>query len=86
MAGITLEGRTAVIIGGTSGIGRTMAIGLAEAGANVVATGRRTELVEQVAAEVAARGRRTIRQAVDVARRESIVALEEAVTSELGPP
>ena len=41
MSRIALDGKTAVVIGGTSGIGRTMAVGLAAAGANVVATGRR---------------------------------------------
>ena len=46
MSRIALDGKTAVVIGGTSGIGRTMAIGLAAAGANVVATGRRAELID----------------------------------------
>ena len=45
-----LSGRTAVVVGGTSGIGRTLALGLADAGADVVATGRRIELVKEVAA------------------------------------
>ena len=49
-----LSGRTAVVVGGTSGIGRTLALGLADAGADVVATGRRIELVEDVAAEIRA--------------------------------
>ena len=49
-----LSGRTAVVVGGTSGIGRTLALGLAEAGADVVATGRRIELVKDVAAEIRA--------------------------------
>ncbi len=44
-----LIGRTAVVVGGTSGIGRALAYGLADAGADVVATGRRRELVEDVA-------------------------------------
>ena len=47
---LDLSGQTAVVIGGTSGIGRTLALGLADAGANVVATGRRADLVEAVAA------------------------------------
>jgi NAD(P)-dependent dehydrogenase (short-subunit alcohol dehydrogenase family) len=61
-----LTGRLAVVVGGTSGIGRALALGLADAGADVVATGRRGELVNAVAAEIEARGRRTLRQTVDV--------------------
>ena len=57
----SLAGRTAVVVGGTSGIGRALAYGLADAGADVVATGRRQELVDEVAKEIEARGRRTLR-------------------------
>ncbi len=45
-----LSGRTAVVVGGTSGIGRALALGLADAGADVVATGRRADAVEAVSA------------------------------------
>ena len=48
----SLEGRVAVVVGGTSGIGRVLALGLADAGADVVATARRAPLVEEVAAEI----------------------------------
>jgi NAD(P)-dependent dehydrogenase (short-subunit alcohol dehydrogenase family) len=85
MSRIGLDGKTAVVIGGTSGIGRTMAAGLARAGANVVATGRRTELVDEVAAEIEAIGVKTIRQATDVEDRDSIQALHDAVASALAP-
>ena len=61
-----LTGRTAVVVGGTSGIGRVLALGLADAGADVVATARRQELVDEVAAEIEQRGRRTLRVASDV--------------------
>ncbi len=67
-----LSGRLAVVVGGTSGIGRTLAFGLAEAGAHVVATGRRTALVEEVAAGVEKRGRRSLRLSTDVADRASL--------------
>jgi NAD(P)-dependent dehydrogenase (short-subunit alcohol dehydrogenase family) len=68
-----LSGRTAVVVGGTSGIGRTLALGLAEAGADVVATGRRIELVKDVAIEIQRHGRRTLAIAADVS---DIVSLE----------
>ncbi len=67
---LSLEGRVAVIIGGTSGIGRALALGLAEAGADVVSTGRRQEQVNQVATEIEALGRRSLRQPTDLTKRE----------------
>jgi NAD(P)-dependent dehydrogenase (short-subunit alcohol dehydrogenase family) len=85
MSRIALDGKTAVVIGGTSGIGRTMAVGLARAGANVVATGRRAELVEEVSAEIESVGVKTIRQPTDVEARESIQALHDAVSTRVAP-
>ena len=67
-----LGGRVAVVFGGTSGIGRAIAHGLAEAGADVVATSRRVERVESVAAELEGRGRRTLRMTSDVSVRDSV--------------
>lgn len=72
------------MMGGTSGIGRTLALGLAEAGADVVATGRREEFVQTVSAEIEERGRKTVRQASNVQSRESIDALRDAVLKDLG--
>ncbi len=74
-----LTGRVAVVIGGTSGLGRTIAIGLARSGAHVVPTGRREELLAEVCAEVEMCGRETLRQTVDVLQRASIDALRDAV-------
>jgi NAD(P)-dependent dehydrogenase (short-subunit alcohol dehydrogenase family) len=79
-----LTGRTAVVVGGTSGIGRTIALGLAEAGADVVATGRRTALVDQVAAEIEARGRRTLRVTSDVGDMTSLERLRDACLGAFG--
>lgn len=79
-----LTGRTAVVVGGTSGIGRALALGLAEHGADVVATGRRQALVDSVASEIEALGRRSLRQAADVGEPETLVALREAVVASLG--
>ena len=58
---LDLSGRVAVVIGGTSGIGRALAHGLAEAGADVVPSSRRSEQVDTTAAEIEALGRKTIR-------------------------
>ena len=69
---LDLSGRVAVVIGGTSGIGRAIAHGLAEAGADVVPTSRRAAQVEAAANEIEARGRRTLRLTSDVADRASL--------------
>jgi NAD(P)-dependent dehydrogenase (short-subunit alcohol dehydrogenase family) len=79
-----LSGRTALVIGGTSGIGRALAVGLADAGANVVSTGRRLALVEEVAREIEARGRRTLRQAADITDRASLERLRDACVATFG--
>jgi len=70
--GFDLKGRTAVVIGGTSGIGRAIGHGLAQAGADVVCTSRRSDQVEKAGTEIEGFGRRTIRCASDVANRESL--------------
>jgi len=79
-----LSGRLAVIVGGTSGIGRALAIGFADAGANVVATGRRESHVDAVAAEIEKRGRRTLRQPADVGDAASLGRLNDCVCAEFG--
>ena len=65
-----LSGRVAVVIGGTTGLGREIALGYAAAGADVVASSRRQEQVNAVAAEIEALGRRTLRITSDVLDRE----------------
>jgi len=81
---LDLDSKTAVVIGGTSGIGLTLAKGLAAAGANVVPTGRRRELVESVAAEIREAGRGSLGMPCDVADRSSLQAVLEAVCAEFG--
>ena len=81
---LDLTSKTAVVIGGTSGIGLTIAKGLAQAGANVVATGRRAELVESAAVEIQKIGRRSLAIPSDVNDRASMEALLRAVVTELG--
>lgn len=79
-----LSGRVAIVIGATSGLGRAIALGLAEAGADVVPTGRRLQLVDEVAQAVERLGRKTHRQATDVSSRASIDSLRDAVLSRFG--
>ena len=67
-----LSGRVAVVIGGTSGIGRAIAHGLAEAGANVVCSSRRAEQVETTAREIEKIGRKTLRITSDVSDKDSL--------------
>ena len=69
---LELNGKVAVVVGGTSGIGRAIALGFAEAGADVVPTSRRAEQVEAVAREIEERGRRSLRVTSDVANRDSL--------------
>jgi NAD(P)-dependent dehydrogenase (short-subunit alcohol dehydrogenase family) len=79
-----LTGRVAVVIGGTSGIGRVLATSMAEAGASVVATGRRENLVNEVATDIEKAGRKTLRKTTDAASRESIDGLRDAIVKEFG--
>ena len=79
-----LSGRVAVVMGGTTGLGRAIALGLAEAGADVVASSRRAEQVQQMAEEIEGLGRRTLRVTSDVVERASVQALHNAVVEEFG--
>lgn len=81
---LNLDGRIAVVIGGTSGIGRAIAHGLAEAGADVVCTSRRQEQVEAAAAEIEALGRRTFCVTSDVYDRRSLNDLLKETVGRLG--
>ena len=71
----SLEGKTAVVIGGTSGIGRTLSLGLADAGADVIASSRRQEQVDETSAEIERHGRQTLRLCSDVRNRTSLEEL-----------
>lgn len=82
--GLSLAGKTAVVIGGTSGIGKALALGLADAGADVVPTSRRQEQVEEAAAEIEQRGRKTLRITSDVLDRASLEAVRDASIKEFG--
>ena len=78
---LDLSNRTAVVIGATSGIGKAIALGLADAGANVIPTGRREELAMVVAGEVEKKGRRSLVTVVDVTSSSSVEALADVVLS-----
>lgn len=77
-----LTNQTAVVIGATSGIGLALAKGLAQAGANVVPTGRRSDLVESAAKDIRALGRRSLAVPSDVTDAASLKDLLKAVTAE----
>jgi NAD(P)-dependent dehydrogenase (short-subunit alcohol dehydrogenase family) len=81
---LDLTNKTAVVIGGTSGIGLALTRALAQAGANVVPSGRRAELLDAAVSEVKALGRRSLVQACDVTDIASLDHLLQAVTAELG--
>jgi NAD(P)-dependent dehydrogenase (short-subunit alcohol dehydrogenase family) len=79
-----LTGRVAVVMGGTSGLGRRLAVGLARAGANVVPTGRREQLVAEACAEVEQAGGKTVRTVCDIGSRRSVDAVRDAVLGAFG--
>lgn len=79
-----LTGRTAVVLGATSGIGRVLALGLAAAGASVVPAGRRAELVKEAAAEIGELGVRALAQECDITSRKSVDRLRDAVLETFG--
>lgn len=83
-SGFDLSGRSAVVIGGTSGLGKSIALGLAAAGADTVATGRRVAEAGELADAIEAMGLRSLRRTVDVCDRASVEALYEDVLANLG--
>jgi len=79
-----LTGRVAVVMGGTSGLGRVLSAGLARAGADVVPTGRRENLVEEACSEIERVGGRTLRRTCDIQSRQSIDSFRDAVLAGFG--
>jgi NAD(P)-dependent dehydrogenase (short-subunit alcohol dehydrogenase family) len=80
----SLAGKCAVVVGGTSGIGKAIALGLASAGANVIASSRSKQAVEDFAADLEARGSKTLRLPSDVLDRLSLQRLHDAVLEAFG--
>jgi NAD(P)-dependent dehydrogenase (short-subunit alcohol dehydrogenase family) len=81
---LDLTGKTAVIIGGTSGIGLALTRALAQAGADVVPTARRAPQVTAAVAEVEALGRRSLNQTCDVTEEASVAQLLQSVCAKFG--
>jgi NAD(P)-dependent dehydrogenase (short-subunit alcohol dehydrogenase family) len=79
-----LSGRVAVVIGGTSGIGRALSLGLADAGADVVPCARTLDAVKATAEEVEAKGRQTLRVTTDVTDRRTLEECRDRVLEHLG--
>jgi NAD(P)-dependent dehydrogenase (short-subunit alcohol dehydrogenase family) len=82
--GLSLEGKRALVFGGTSGLGKSIALGLAEAGADVAPVSRRQEEVQKTAAEIRALGRRSLEITADVTRREDIQKVIDRMIQEMG--
>ncbi len=80
----SLNGKVAVVVGGTSGIGRAISFGLAEVGADVIATSRRQQQVDEIAQDIEALGRQTLRLTSDVADRASLEKVRDAVIGRFG--
>jgi len=81
---LDLNGRIAVVMGGTSGIGRAIALGLAEHGADVVPSGRRMPELEAVCQTIEQMGSRTLCRTAAVTKRDSIDEFRDAVMKQFG--
>jgi len=81
---LDLDSKTAVVIGGTSGIGLALSKGLALAGADVVPTGRRRSLVQDAVSEIIKMGHKSLVMDCDVGDRTSLEALRNRVIEEFG--
>ena len=79
-----LSGRCAVVIGGTAGIGKAIALALAEAGADVVATSRSSENIACTAEQIERTGRKTLRIVSDVCDRDSLQQLHDQTVAAFG--
>ena len=82
--GLSLDGKRALVFGGTSGLGRSIALGFAESGADVVPVSRRAEEVKKAAAEIRALGRKSLELTADVTQREDIQRVIDKMRGEMG--
>ncbi len=81
---LDLAGKVAVVVGGSSGIGKVLALGLANGGADVVSSARRKDLVDALAGEIEALGKRSLRVTCDVSDRGSLERLLQACLDAFG--
>jgi NAD(P)-dependent dehydrogenase (short-subunit alcohol dehydrogenase family) len=81
---LDLAGKVAVVVGGSSGIGKVLALGLAKGGADVVSSARRKDLVDELAGDIEALGKRSLRVTCDVADRSSLERLLKACLDAFG--
>ncbi len=79
-----LSGKTAIVTGGSRGIGKEMAEALAEAGANLVLCARRRESLDETVTEFAERGFKTIGKVCDVSQPEQIQAIVDSAVKHFG--
>jgi len=79
-----LDGTVAVVTGAGRGIGRGIALGMADAGADVVITARRENELDEVAAQIAKRGRKAIKVVADITAAETIPTLVDTAMSTFG--
>jgi NAD(P)-dependent dehydrogenase (short-subunit alcohol dehydrogenase family) len=80
----SLEGKTAIITGGGTGIGKSMAVEFARAGADVAIASRKLEHLEPVAKEIEKLGKRSLAMAVDVRQEDQVQALVERTVKDFG--
>jgi gluconate 5-dehydrogenase len=77
-----LKGKVVVVTGGAGGIGRAQALGLADAGADVIVASRKIKHLEDVAKEIEAKGRKSLAITVDVSNEQSVSTMVKRVTEE----
>jgi NAD(P)-dependent dehydrogenase (short-subunit alcohol dehydrogenase family) len=77
-----LTGKVAVVAGGAGGIGHAQALGLADAGADVIVASRHIEKLEEVAKEIQAKGRKALAVTVDVVREQSVADMVKNILKE----